>query len=158
MINIKPKYDLEYRIDWCNNFDEEGMHTAKFLFKEPATKYFQNIRKKYPNATIVTTIMDISGKVFQTKTFNNASAEEYDRWNQRRVHLVRYDIEWKLEDTDYVFEDFTFEEANQIILNSIGTEGYGTKWIYILKPCLMQEHIRGFCAPLPKSLTMKIEY
>ena len=158
MVEFNSEYDIEYRIDWCNSLDDEGMHSAKFTFKEPAVKYFQTIRKKYPNASIVTTIMDVSGKVFQTKTFNHAIAEEYDRWNGRRVHLVKYAIEWKREDPYYIFEDFTFEEANQIIMNSIGTEGYGTKWIYILKPCLMQEHIRAFVPPLPKSITMTVEY
>jgi len=140
---MDAQLDFEYRIDWCNDFDLEGMHTAKFAFKEPAEKYFCNVRKKYPKASVVCTVLDISGRVYKVRTFNNGNAEEFDRWNQRRVHLVKYNIEWKIEDPDYVFEDFTFEEANKIILNSIGTEGYGTKWIYLLKPCMTEEHIRS---------------
>jgi hypothetical protein len=150
--------DVTYRIDWCEDFDLKGLHTATFAFEEPAKQYFAKVRKKYPNADVVTTVLDIAGNVLKVKEFNHGKAENFNRWNQRRVHLVRYDIEWKTEDPNYIFHDYSFDDANDIILKSIGTDGYGTKWIYLLRPCMSEEQIEGFEPPIPQELSMRTTY
>ena len=147
--------DIFYRVSWCNNFDYQGSHSALFGFKDVATKYFNKIRAEYPNAAIITETIDEMGNVLKRKLFNKPDIDEFARTNQQLVHLVKYDIEWKRTGEDYIFHEYTFDEANKIILNHVGTDGYGTKWIYLVIPCSITKYIYGY-EELPASILMKV--
>jgi len=131
-----------YRI-YTQGDDYVGWHTAIYYHEEFATKYFTSIRKKYPNAYVVTEVLDDdTGKVISRKCFGKpygVTIEEIKTCRQEGVSVIKYDIASKA--TTIVAENVLPETANKIILSGIGQDGYGTEWIYTVQPCSFCNHV-----------------
>ena len=144
-----------YRI-YAQIDDFRGYHTAVFYDREMASKYFKNIRAKYPDGYIVTEVLDNkTGDLLLRKEFGKklgATLTDVKLTRGELISLVRYDIRWK--DRDVVAENITPDEADELIVSSIGEDGYGTEWIYTVQHGCFVSNLEKF--EIPERMKMKV--
>ena len=122
--------------------DFGGWHTALYYDKESANNYFKNVRAKHPDAYVVTEVLDDdTGEVIERREFNKTDVdfEEVKAMRQEYVSLFKYDIKWKEE--TLVKENISPKEASLYMIDAAGSDGYGTEWVYIVKPCCFVTHV-----------------
>jgi len=123
--------------------DIGGWHTAIYYDEDAATAYFNAVRAKHPDDYIITEVLDDDdGEIIKQKEFNKPVDIDIDTvkaLRQEYVSLYRYDVTWKEE--RLVRENISPAVASQYMVYAAGEEGYGTEWVYTIKPCNFVNHI-----------------
>ena len=134
-----------------------GCHTAMYDNYGGAKSYFDKVRKAHPNDYVIWEVLDDdTGNLLARKEFNkpvDADINEVKAMRQEYVDLIKYDIEWKQSQIE--IEAISPNEASKIMIDTIGKDGYGTKWMYVIRPCCFVEHIPD---PLDNAMDEKGRY
>lgn len=130
---------MNYRI-YMMGGDEGGWHSSTFSDSELANEYFKQRRAEFPDAFFCTEVVDdVTSVVHKRKFFGNGNGlniRDIKATMQEYVNVYKYDIKWNETSIDPVMRNASAEEVSSMMVDAAKFEdGFGTEWIYVIKPC-----------------------